>query len=204
MTTTAGHLLAPLADPGSNPHYQSALGEIHKGLRRPGLQRRVFSFAQSSPSEIVRAKLSTSEIQYRALTYLPDELLANIPNDGNSYSLFEGFRATLPEEEEHRRGHGRHSSRGQRLLGENGSSDSEGHSSVGRLKKTKNSLNHRLEMLGVRKNMASAEIHEIDQKIANLNSMRRIVFDRLADLEQEETSLEHDREQSCRLSQVSH
>jgi len=46
--------------------------------------------------------------------------------------------------------------------------------------------------MSIRKNMASSEIHEIDNKIANLNSMRRIVLERLAGLEQEEALLEHD------------
>lgn len=39
--------------------------------------------------------------------------------------------------------------------------------------------------------MCSTEIREIDTKISNLNSMRGIVLDRLADLEQEESQLEH-------------
>lgn len=166
--------------------------ELHKELRRPIIQRRVFSFAQASPTEIVRSKLSTSEIQYRALTYLPDELLANIPEDDNTYSLFQGFQATLPDsEDEHKKGHKRHNTRGQKLLGEH-DSDSDGPPSMRKLKKDKNRLNHRLEMMGVRKNMCSSEIREIDNKIANLNSMRRIVLDRLAGLEQEEAQVEHE------------
>lgn len=64
--------------------------------------------------------------------------------------------------------------------------------SLGKLKKERNTLNHQLEMMGIRKNMASSEIHEIDNKIANLNSMRKIVLERLAGLEQEEVMLEHD------------
>lgn len=64
--------------------------------------------------------------------------------------------------------------------------------SVGKLRKEQGTLNHQLEMLGVRKNMASSEIREIDNKIANLNSMRKIVLERLAELEQEEALLEHD------------
>ncbi len=51
---------------------------------------------------------------------------------------------------------------------------------------------HELEMLGVRKNMASSEIREIDIKIANLAGMRKILIDRLAALEQEEAVLEHE------------
>ena len=46
--------------------------------------------------------------------------------------------------------------------------------------------------MGIRKNMASSEIREIDNKISNLNYMRKIVLDRLAGLEQEEAMLEHD------------
>ncbi|KAI9750871.1 MAG: GMP synthase (glutamine-hydrolyzing) [Chaenotheca gracillima] len=193
VTTTAGHLIGPLADPAASNHYQNAMTNLHKEMRRPGLQRRVFSFAQSSPSEIVRAKLSTAEIQYRALTYLPDELLANIPEDENTFSLFQGFQATVPEDRpDSKKGHRKHSSRGRKLIGENGSSDAETPPSLSKLKKRRNGFNHDLEMLSIRKNMASAEIREIDNKIANLNSMRRIVFDRLAEFEQEEVLLEHD------------
>ena len=53
---------------------------------------------------------------------------------------------------------------------------------------------HEFEMLGIRKNMASSEIREIDIKIANLAGMRKIILERLAGLEQEEALLEHDSE----------
>ena len=168
--------------------------ELHRELRRPTIQRRVFSFAQASPSEIVRSKLSTSEIQYRALSFVPDELLANIPEDDNVYSLFQGFQATLPGiQSEHRKGPRRRGSRGQKLLGAaDDTSEIEELPSIGKLKRGKRELNHRLEMLGIRKNMASSEIREIDNKIANLNTMRKIVLDRLATLEHDEALMEHD------------
>jgi division protein 1 len=51
-------------------------------------------------------------------------------------------------------------------------------------------------MMGIRKNMCSAEIHEIDNKILNLNNMRKIVLDRLAALERDEADLEHECEAS--------
>ena len=166
--------------------------ELHRELRRPGLQRRVFSFASTSPSELVRARLSTSEIQYRALTYLPDELLANIPKDENTYSLFQGFQATIPEAvEEEVKGHGRRRSRSLKLLGE-GDGETGRTSTRATLKKEKNDMMHRLEMLGIRKNMSSSEIRDIDNKIANLSRIRKIVLERLAELEQDEALLEHD------------
>jgi division protein 1 len=40
--------------------------------------------------------------------------------------------------------------------------------------------------------MCAAEIHEIDNKIANLNTMRKMVLDRLAGMEMEESELEQD------------
>ncbi|KAI9649633.1 Mitochondrial fission protein [Ciborinia camelliae] len=194
VTTTAGHLIGPI-DPTSSTHYQNAMSDLHKQLRRPNLQRSVFSFAKTTPTDLVRSKLSTSEIQYRALTFLPDELLRNIPDNDNSYSLFQGFQATLPETTEGQgKKHRRRISRGRKLLdnASEGGSEGDGPPSVAKLKKEKAALNHRLEMMGIRKNMASSEIHGIDNKIANLNSMRRIVLDRLAGLEQEESMLEHE------------
>jgi len=169
------------------------MADLHKQLRRPNLQRSVFSFAKTTPTDLVRSKLSTSEIQYRALTYLPDELLANIPEDENTYSLFQGFQATLPSESSPKsKRHGRKVSRGRKLLEDDKSESSDTPPSLAKLKKEKNGLHHQLEMMSIRKNMSSSEIREIDIKISNLNYMRKIVLDRLAGLEQDEALLEHD------------
>lgn len=167
--------------------------DISKQLaQRPSLQRRVFSFNHRSPSELVRSKLSTAEIQYRALTYLPDELLSNIPETDNSYSLFQGFQATLPEEPRGRERHNRKGSGRQKLIEGSNGSDAGSPSSLGNLNREKSALARQLEMLGIRKNMASSEIREIDMKIANLSQMRHIVLDRLAKLEQDEAEAEHE------------
>ncbi|KAL8758784.1 MAG: hypothetical protein Q9184_003825 [Pyrenodesmia sp. 2 TL-2023] len=195
VTTTASHLMGPLSDPSSNVHYQHAMSELHKELRRPGIQQRVFSYAKASPTELVRSRLSTSEIQHRALTYLPDELLRNIPENENIYSLFEGFQATIPEEEEEeddmgrRKKHRRMDSRTKKLL-ENRDQAPNEPPSLTKLRSVRDKANHRLEMMTVRKNMCSAEIREIDNKISNLNSMRKIVLDRLGDIEQDELQAE--------------
>lgn len=61
-----------------------------------------------------------------------------------------------------------------------------------KLKNQKHSMNHRLEMMGVRKHMCVAEILEIDHKIANLNTLRKMTLERLAGLEIEEAELEQD------------
>lgn len=185
--------MGPL-DPSSSTHYQHAMSELQKELRRPGIQRSVFSYARASPTELVRSKLSTSEIQHRALTYLPDEILRNIPETDHAFSLFQGFQATLPEvaESEHRKRQKRRNSKGQKLLSEKDDEELEGPPALVKLRKERNALNRRLGMMGVRKNMCSSEIREIDNKISNLNRMRKIVLERLGDLEQDELQVEQD------------
>lgn len=171
------------------------MSDLHKQLRRPNLQRSVFSFAKTTPTDLVRSKISTSEIQHRAISYVPDDLLQQIPEDDNVYSLFQGFQATLPDAAtEKKKHHSRKVSRGRKLLMDHDSHSegSETPPTLAKLKREKHNLSHQLEMLGIRKNMSSSEIREIDMKIANLNAMRRIVLDRVAALEQEEALLEHD------------
>jgi division protein 1 len=123
-------------------------------------------------------------------------MLTNIPVTEHAYSLFQGFQATIPEEsfdsERGRTKHRRRSSGKHKALeGLNGSTP-DGPPSLSQMGREKAALMRQLEMLAIRKNMSSAEIREIDQKVANLNQMRNIVFDRLAQLEQEETEIEHE------------
>ncbi|KIW99839.1 uncharacterized protein Z518_10767 [Rhinocladiella mackenziei CBS 650.93] len=188
VTATASHLMGD----NTSTHYPNAMNSISRQMRRPALQRGVFSFSQQAPSEMVRAKLSTSEIAHRALTHISDEQLQNIPEDDNTYSLFQGFQASLPEgESEHRKGHRRRPSKQHRLLGA-GDVEEDGPPTIQDLKKKRNTVNHKLEMMAIRKNMCTTEIHEIDHKMANLQSVRRIVLDRLANLENDEAEVEHE------------
>ena len=82
VTTTASHLIAPLTEQGNHaPQYKSAMSEVQKQLKRPTMQRSMLSMARTTPTDMVRSKLSKTEIQQRALTYVSDEMLANIPAD---------------------------------------------------------------------------------------------------------------------------
>ncbi|KAK1771628.1 WD40 repeat-like protein [Phialemonium atrogriseum] len=191
VTTTASHLIGPRSDPASHPQYQSAMGEVHKHLRSQTLQRSMFSMARTTPTDLVRSKLSPKEIQSRAMAYVPEELLQNIPEDENSYSLFQGFQASFPGFTEEGKKHRRRVSRGRKLLQDSHTTPDSPHA-VQKLGKEKASMMHEFEMLGIRKNMASSEIREIDNKMANLAGMRKIILERLASLEQEEALLEHD------------
>lgn len=167
------------ADAASAPHYHSALGDLHRQLRRPVLQRSVFSLANTTPRDLVRSRISVPEIQHRALSYIPDHLLHNIPADDHDFSLFQGFQATVPDVPPPPD----QNAQGQRLLGTQ-------NDSLQKLRSQRHAMGHRLDMMGVRKHMCVAEIHEIDDKIANLNTMRKMVLGRLAGLEREEGDLE--------------
>ncbi len=183
--------MGPWADPTGQPHYQNAMGEVHKQLRRPSVQRSMLSMTRTTPTDLVRSKLSTREIQQRALSHLPDELLQNIPEGDNTYSLFQGFQASFSEFAEDGKKHRRRVSRGRKLLDDKPTTH-DGPHALHRLKREKGAMMHELEMLGIRKNMASSEIREIDNKISNLTAMRKIILDRFAGLEQDEALLEHD------------
>lgn len=190
VTTTASHLMGPGVE-ATAQHYQNAMAEVHKQMKRPTVQRSMFSMARTTPSDIMRSKLSVTEIQHRALTYLPDELLANIPDHQNPYSLFQGFQASFPELTDEGKKHRRRPSRGRKLL-EDADSIPGGPKRLAQLKKEKAAMMHEFGLLGTRKSMASYEIREIDNKIANLHGMRKIILERLAGLEQDEAMLEHD------------
>lgn len=191
VTTTANHLIGPNGEDVSG-HYKTAMAEVHKQFKRPNMQRGMFSMART-PTDMVRSKLSTTEIQHRALTHLPDELLSNIPEHENSYSLFQGFQASFPELTDEGKKHRRRVSRGRKLIDDGKAEQPSDPKRLGQLKREKASMMHEFDLLSVRKNMASAEIREIDNKIANLHGMRRIILERLAGFEQEEALLEHDR-----------
>nr|POE98776.1 mitochondrial division protein 1 [Quercus suber] len=195
VTATASSLISSnFSNDGGNvpDHYRSALSSVHRSMRRPAFQRSVFSFAKANPRELIRSNFNTSEIEHRALTWLPDDLIKNAPESASPFSLFEGFKASLPDDDSDRSGkrkkHGRQGSRGQKLL--EGAEEEKGPPQLVRLKREKSRLDHRLEMMGVRKTMCSSEIREIDSKISNLNTMRKVVLERLAGLEQEEHELE--------------
>lgn len=152
------------------------------------IQRSVFTWAKANPRELIRSNFNTTEIEHRALTYLPDELLRNVPQSRSPFSLLDGFKASLPDDETlaDKVGKRRKGKIGQKLLEE----EKRGPPVLVELKRARDRMDHKLEMMGIRKTMCASEIKEIDDKIANLNTMRKVILERLADLEQEEHDLE--------------
>ncbi|KAF2861769.1 WD40 repeat-like protein [Piedraia hortae CBS 480.64] len=176
VQATATQLLA--SREGQTDAYRSALTSLHSSVRRPAVQRGVFSLA-SHPRELMRRTFGPPLEGLEAARFsVPDELLRAVPESSVSYSLLDGFRASMPEEEEERgrrkKGHGRRGSRKLITQGSNGTPDS------------------RLHMMAVRKTMCVSQMRELDSKIQVLQKMREEALQRLADLEREERELERE------------
>ena len=176
VTATATHLLSgwngrkPLPErPRRNPpQAPPAVGAAIPLLPRPDLATGALPIDHFQERDTAQGARDGSS----------GEMLETIPQGTSTYSLFQGFQATLPDDESSPTK--RHHRRGRKLLKDG----EEGPLAMVDLKNERRALAHRLEMHGIRKNMCSSEIREIDNKIANLHTMREIVLDRLATLEQ--------------------
>lgn len=184
-------------------------------------------------SDYYKEALSSSKAVYKVLTHIPDELLNDIPaaksapststraitnnetneniNEAPQFSLFQGFKATLPtindevkQEKEHLM---------KNLITNGGNNDNapnddddeeynfklpnnitrdkiQSSYSSKKLSGYKKCIIENLDSLEVRKNLAASEIAEIDNKIKSLKEFRNMVFKRVAKLEQNEFFLE--------------
>ncbi|GAB7343252.1 hypothetical protein MBLNU457_1309t2 [Dothideomycetes sp. NU457] len=153
------------------------------------MQRSVFALARTAPRELIRSTFQPREIQHRALAHVPEDLLLDIPETSSSFSLFEGFNASVEDDLDKKKRHGRHGSKTLKMIEEG---KIEGKAGLTQLKDRKKTLDHRLEMMGIRKSMCASEIMELDKKIANINMMRKLAVQKLADLEQEEADLDRE------------
>ena len=179
-----GQRFSATASAWINPS-SSIVKDITPHLKRPSFQKRLLS--STSPSELLRTNLSPSEISYRQITYLSDDLLRDIPEDSGAQpiSLFQGFEASLPDPP-------------RRLIKAKTRSHHRTSSSANgrpRHSKTPESLKwererdyslHMLDVVRIRKALASTEIREIDMKLDTLQKMRADLISKLEHLEVQE------------------
>lgn len=160
----------------------------------PSVQRRFLSLAKTAPRNIVRSNLMISEIQKRALSYVPDECLKAIPQDTNSYSLLNGFHASITDsaidKEIKNARRARHVCHKQLTSGD--TTDKAALDAIAPVRTQRDALARKMELNNIRKNMCSADVKDIDRKISNLHNIRKIVMDRLADLEINEAEIEQE------------
>lgn len=179
-----GQRVSATASAWINPS-SSIVKDITPHLKRPSFQKRLLS--STSPSELLRTNLSPSEISYRQITYLSDDLLRDIPEDDgkDSISLFQGFEASLPDPPRRlikakTRGHHRSSSSA------NGRQRHAKTSGSIRWERERDHSLHMLDIVRIRKSLASTEIKEIDSKLSTLSKMRDGLIVKLEQLEVQE------------------
>jgi division protein 1 len=187
--TDFGQRVSSTASAWINPS-STIVKDITPHLKRPSFQKRLLS--STSPSELLRTNLSPSEISYRQITYLSEDMLRDIPEDDGSqaFSLYQGFEASLPDTprktaERKRLTHSyrRSSSANGRSSSVNGRARQSKTPDSVKWEKERDLTNHKLEVLGVRKAIASQEIKEIDGKLVKLNKMRAELIAKLEQFE---------------------
>ncbi len=182
VSSTASALITPFTNSGT-PKLKDTLRDITPHLQAPSFQKRMLSAA--SPSELIRSNLPSSDISYRQITYLPDELLRDIPEENTAlFSLLQGFEASLPESPK-KLIKSRASSRNR--SSENGEERKARPTESKRIERERDQVLHNMEIIAVRKALASSEIREIDTKLRALTAMREKLLIKLAALEAQET-----------------
>lgn len=195
VASTASTLMQSQYGDLSGTAYQQTMTDL---ARRPQFQKRMFSFAsRRTPVAVVKERSKTA-IEYHALTAIPEELLRDVPAADNNFSLYQGFEALRATDDDA-------PPESDMLLladSESGSATGGGRSGAGaasfgplpetpkELRTEQERISRKLDLLEIRKDLASNEIREIDARIERLQKQRLIVFDRVADLEYEELQLE--------------
>ncbi len=204
----------------SNSSYKRVMRDALSSKNSLALARRrnndkvdLYGSRYATSTEYFKNAFSSSKTAYKILTHIPDELLEEIPEEKpQAFSLFQGFNATLPEvDEEITVSKTLGADEGDFLKKltnrDDGKEDEEddfnfrlpqgitkekitGSYSTHKLHNYKQQLNNNLETLEIRKNLAASEILELDNKIAQLNQLRKVVFKRVAKIEQNELFLE--------------
>lgn len=204
----------------SNSSYKRVMRNALSSKNSLALARRrnndkvdLYGSRYATSTEYFKNAFSSSKTAYKILTHIPDELLEEIPEEKpQAFSLFQGFNATLPEVDEEitvsKTLGGDEGDFLKKLTNrDDGKEDEEddfnfrlpqgitkekitGSYSTHKLHNYKQQLNNNLETLEIRKNLAASEILELDNKIAQLNQLRKVVFKRVAKIEQNELFLE--------------
>ncbi len=202
----------------SNSSYKRVMRDALSSKNSLALARRrnndkvdLYGSRYATSTEYFKNAFSSSKTAYKILTHIPDELLEEIPEEKpQAFSLFQGFNATLPEVDEEitvSKTFGGDDFLKKLTNREDGKEEEEddfnfrlpqgitkekitGSYSTHKLHNYKQQLNHNLETLEIRKNLAASEILELDNKIAQLNQLRKVVFKRVAKIEQNELFLE--------------
>ncbi|KAJ8103105.1 hypothetical protein POJ06DRAFT_62986 [Lipomyces tetrasporus] len=176
----------------SSSHYRSIMNDMAPTIRRPEMQRRIFSF-RSGAARVSRGSASIVGNDPPNLNLLlSKEMLLDLPESQYAYSLLQGFKATLPEPSAEETGKVNN-----KLVRSSKSKAKEpvlepepDLNGVQRLEKDKKDLIRKLQRIDVRKAIVIQGIHEIETRIEQLQSIKQRNLERLSKFEDQELELE--------------
>ncbi|KAK9325567.1 hypothetical protein V1517DRAFT_284638 [Lipomyces orientalis] len=174
----------------SSSHYRSIMNDMAPTIRRPEMQRRIFSF-RSGGARVSRGSTSIVGNDPPNLL-LSKEMLLDLPESQYAYSLLQGFKATLPEPSADETGKVNN-----KLVRSSKSKAKEPAlepeldlNGVQRLEKDKKDVIRKLQRIDVRKAIVMQGIHEIEARIEQLHSLKQRNMERLSKFEDQELELE--------------
>ncbi|KAK9465869.1 hypothetical protein V1512DRAFT_36627 [Lipomyces arxii] len=172
-------------------HYRSAINELAPTMRKPAMQRRLFSF-RTGGARVSRSNASVIAASAPNML-LSKEMLADLPEGKYSYSLLQGFKATLPE-------HSAEETKQNNKLVRSAKSKSKSKelvvevepelTGIQRLERDKKDAIRKLQRLDVRKAIVVQGINELEARIEQLNVIKQRNMERLAKFEDQELELE--------------
>ncbi|KAK9239893.1 hypothetical protein V1525DRAFT_397055 [Lipomyces kononenkoae] len=189
VATSAALTGSSYGDITSSHHYRSIMNEMAPSIRRPDIQRRIFSFNQGG----ARISRNSASIVGRAAPnlLLSKEMLADLPESKHGYSLLQGFKATLPEPSAEEGQNKNKLVRSSRSKAKEHVQETESEvNGIQRLEKDKADVIRKLRRIDIRKSTVIEGIREIDARIELLNAIKLRNLERLSKFEDQELELE--------------
>ncbi|KAK9471857.1 uncharacterized protein V1510DRAFT_431001 [Dipodascopsis tothii] len=185
VASTASLSGSPYGDLAGSAQYKSIMAELMPTLQSPQNQRRMFSFHRRSASTLSAGERLE---RTRSLHFLPDDLLRDLPDDLNSFSLLEGFEVSRPPDEPEadkkalvRRGKKKAAPADEpdELVG------------LPRLEKDRKDALKQLRRIEVHKAIAEQEIKELERRIERLRARQQLAYDRIVKYDGDEQDIQN-------------
>ncbi|KAK7207274.1 hypothetical protein BZA70DRAFT_270891 [Myxozyma melibiosi] len=176
----------------ASSQYRSLMSELAPTLRKPAIQKRLFSF-KGTAAAMARGRATTSIADGSGEgIMITKEMLQDLPDGGTRYSLIQGFNATLPEPSEKEKEQGKmvYVGKGKNKKMEPEESEPE-LTGIQRLVKSRQDAVRKMQRIEIRKAIVEQNVTEIDRRIEQLLAIKNRNMERLAKYEDQELEIEN-------------
>ncbi|KAK9446452.1 uncharacterized protein V1518DRAFT_423989 [Limtongia smithiae] len=193
----------PYGEFGTGSHYRTMMNDMAPALRKQDAQRRMFSFRNAtslaSSRRAAAAANSSNAVGFgdAPALLLSKEMLQDLPESSLSFSLLQGFRATLPE-----------NSAAQEVAADNTKKQlvkkskkskvpeqqlqpvTEPLTGIPRLQADRKDMLRKLQRIAIRKAVVQQGVREVDARIEQLVAVKNRHLERLAKFDEQELDIE--------------